>query len=520
MASLLEDMAAVALECRETHISWVFLTLAEVYKLKKPVELGFLDFRTLAQRKHACEAEVRLNSRLAPGVYLGVVPIRRSTDGCHRINGEGEIVEWAVHMRRLSDEERADQRLARNALGGTAIDAIAEHLARFHRGAVSDERIAALGSPDAIGHNVEENFQQMADAITDYVAPEEAREIQRWQRGFLAEHRALFEERVRRGHVRDGHGDLRLEHVYLGKGGELTVLDCIEFNDRFRFGDTCADIAFLSMDLAWHGSVRLSERLLAAYAREANDFDLYALVDFYEGYRAFVRGKICHFLVVDAAAPLETRERARSEARRYFMLALSTDRRALLGPAVVAVGGLIASGKSTIANALGSQMSAPVVDADRTRKHMLGVEAVAKVHEAAWHGAYSVEFTEEVYAEVFRRAGVVLASGRPVVIDASFRSAALRDRARQLAREHGVPFRFVECRASAEVCKARLRVREQTRGVSDGRLAIFDDFAARFEPVSELEPGEHVIVDATLPLPDTLATLASRIAVWPAGLDG
>ncbi|MEO8801137.1 MAG: kinase, partial [Polyangiaceae bacterium] len=396
----------VALE--ETHISWVFVLDRDVFKVKKPVDLGFLDFSTIDKRKAACDAEARLNARLAPQVYRGVVAVRRGEDGRAQIGGDGEVLDWAVHMHRLPDARRADNLLARNELSGEDIDVIAERIATFHEKARVDEETTAFGKVEVIRENIEENFAQTRTSLGAYVTPENAAEIVRWQTAFVCDHESLFEERALKGHVRDGHGDLRLEHIYLD-APTPTIIDCIEFNDRFRYADVCADIAFLSMDLAAKGRVDLSERLLAHYARASNDFDLYALVDFYESYRAFVRGKISVMLASNDAVSWEARSRAAADARRYFLLALAADRRSVLMPSVVAVGGIIASGKSTIATHIGAEMSAPVIDADRTRKAMLGVEAEHPVHEGAWQGAYDPAFSDRVYAEVLRRAAVVLA---------------------------------------------------------------------------------------------------------------
>ena len=274
------------------------------------------------------------------------------------------------------------------------------------------------------------------------------------------------------------------------------------------------------MDLAAHGRVDLAERLLATYAREADDYDLYSVVDFYESYRAFVRGKVASMLANDEGADPTTRGRAALDARRYFLLALSSDRQALLRPAVVAVGGVIASGKSAIANRLSAELSAPVIETDRTRKSVLGVNALRPLHEPAWSGPYSPAFSDRVYDELFRRAGVVLASGRPVVLDASFRSAPLRRMARDLAKAHGVPFRFIECRATPEVCRERLAERARQRTVSDGRLAIFDEFCARYEPVVELGADEHLVLDTTKPIEASLETLRQSLETWPRGLVG
>jgi aminoglycoside phosphotransferase family enzyme/predicted kinase len=505
-----------SVELVETHISWVMLLDRDVFKVKKPVNLGFVDFRTRKQRRAACEAEVLLNRRLAPDVYLGTVAVRRGEDGRARMGGSGPIVDWAVHMRRLPDEARADHLLAGGELSPGDVDAIATRLAAFHAECPSNDVTRTFGGVPVIERNVEENFEQTRAVLPLYLAPEESSELLRWQRAFLRAHGPLFEKRATEGFVRDGHGDLRLEHVYL-ENGRVTVLDCIEFNDRLRFADVCADVAFLSMDLAAHDRVDLAERLLAVYAREANDFDLYALVDFYASYRAFVRGKIAAMVAADPTIEQPARDRVSREARRYFLLGLSADRRSLLAPAVVAVGGIIASGKSTIAQRIGAEMGAPVIDADRTRKAMLGVEPTTRIAEQPWSGAYDPEFTESVYREVLRRAEVVLESGRPVVLDASFRSASMRAAARELAARHGVPFRHVECRVPADVARARLVERERRGGVSDGRLAIFDAFCERFEAARELPEDEHRVVDTTLPPEANVQQLRSYLDMWPPG---
>jgi aminoglycoside phosphotransferase family enzyme/predicted kinase len=525
MGSIREDlmrpgalpMQGEPIVCIETHISWVFLGATEAWKVKKPVNFGFLDFRTLAARKEACEAEVRLNGRLTAGVYLGVVPVTRGADGLHRIEGEGEVVDWAVRMRRVADTLRADLRLARGDLSSEMVDRIAERLAQFHAEAPNEARIAAFGRPSAIKESIVENFAQTRQVVEGYLTPEKASEVESWQTSFLALHEALFEERVRMGRIREGHGDLRLEHVYIEDSGELTILDCIEFNERFRFVDVCADLAFLSMDLAWHGRVDLAERLIASYAREADDYDLFTMIDFYESYRAYVRAKIATFLQADPAVPWDVQARARDDARRYFLLALSANRRTLLPPALVAVGGVIATGKSTVAEWIASELGAPIVDSDRTRKHLVGVEPTQHMNDAAWTGAYDPAFTKQVYREILRRAEVVLASGRAVVIDASFRSRAMRQEVRSLAARLGVPFKLVECRADASICRQRLEQRARGTSVSDGRLAVFDEFVASFEAMDELVAAEHVVLDTSLPRESTLSSLREALAFWPRG---
>ena len=508
-----------AVQLVETHISWVFLLEHDVFKVKKPVHLGFLDFTTAEKRRIACDAEVRLNARLAPQVYRGVVPITIGSDGHARVDGDGRVVDWAVHMVRVPDRFRADHMLAVNELSPEAVDRIAARLVAFHADCRSDAETARFGSAEVLAANLEENFAQTRRTLDTYLAPAESDELRRWQRATLRGHAARFARRAAAGRVRDGHGDLRLEQIYVA-GDELLILDCIEFNERFRFADVCADVAFLSMDLATHGRVDLAEHLLAAYARESNDFDLYSVVDFYESYRAFVRGKVCAMLALDEGAGADARRRAGKDARRFFLKALTADRPPLLMPMVVAIGGVIATGKSTVAERVGAMLSAPVVSSDRTRKSMLHVEATQRLEEPGWSGAYARAVTDDVYREVLRRAEVVLASGRPVVLDASFRSAASRKAAKDLAFRYGAPFRFVECRAEAAVCRARLVTRAMARGVSDGTNAIFDDFAAHYEPVLELPPTEHVVLETSRPLEQSIKTLAAALGSWPARLVG
>lgn len=511
MAKLKADLETAGFELIETHISWVFLGPEEVFKVKRPVDLGFLDFTTLEKRRAACDAELRLNRRLAPKVYLDVVPITVDASGRHRIAGEGATVEWAVRMRRLAIETRADVLLRDGRLTPANIDTLAAKIAQFHESARCDEETSEHGDVRAIRKNVEENFEQTRASIGEYLTPKEAREIEAWQLRALR-NEAPFVARVTAGRVRDGHGDLRLEHVYFESDGSISIIDCIEFNDRFRYADVCADIAFLSMDLAWHGRVDLAERFLARYARESNDYGLYSVVNFYESYRAFVRGKVASLLAADAEASLEARQRARREARRYFVLALAFERPPLVPPQVVAVGGLIAAGKSRTSATIGELLAAPVLSSDRTRKQLMDRKPSERLPGDAWSGAYSPNVTEAVYQELLRLADVVLESGRPVVLDASFRTAALRETVRGLANEHGVPFVLVECSAPRAVILDRLLERESGGPhESDAKAGLLDDFEKRFEPIEELAPSEHLRLDTSQSFDEVRAQLREKL---------
>lgn len=517
MATVVNTLQNRGFELIETHISWVLLSADTVFKIKKPVNLGFLDFSTLEKRRQACEAEVKLNARLAPNVYRGVVAVTQTEGGPLELGGSGAVVEFAVEMTRLPDARRGDVLLDCNALGLDAVDELARTLAHFHASMPTSSAISAFGAPQAILRNVVENFDQTRSSVLEHVTEAEAAELRSKQDSFVETHRELLERRMFAGRVRDGHGDLRLEHVYFLDDGP-TIIDCIEFSERFRYQDVCADVAFLSMDLSRLGRVDLAERLLASYARFSGDYELYRLVDFYEAYRAHVRAKVASLVLSDSEASSGARLHASAEARRHYLLALSAGRESLLRPAVVAVGGIIGSGKSTIAEVVSRLMAAPVVDADRTRKSMLGMDATQAAPEAPWSGAYAPELTERVYEEVLQRATHVLSSGRPVLLDASFRSAQFRRAARELAKAHGVPFFFLETQAPRELCLDRLRTREREGSVSDGRAALYDDFVARWEPVTEIGAPEHVIVDTRLDLEENAALLKEVVPTWPGGL--
>ena len=497
MSQLVSDLQDAGFQLIETHISWVFIGQDEVFKVKRPVDFGFLDFSTLAKRRAACEAEFELNQRLAPSVYLGVVPISLDDRGRHQLNAQGEPVDWAVHMRRLPDEGRADILLQSGDLTGARIDALAAHLAEFHERARCDDETRRHGSVRVIRANVEENFAQTADCIEQYLSASQAAEIRKWQLQTL-EQEELFEARIRSERVRDGHGDLRLEHVYFLENESIAVIDCIEFNERFRYADVCADIAFLSMDLTWHGRADLAERFLAQYARHANDYDLYSVVNFYESYRAFVRGKISALVEKDPSMPAAVRERAHRDARRYFLLSLAFERPPATAPALIAVGGMIASGKSTVAQQLAELLSAPVLSSDRTRKQLMGKAATESIAGEAWTGAYAAETTQATYDELWRQAELILASGRPVIVDASFRSREMREAARDLAGRQNAAFLMLECVAPKAVLFQRLRARE-TAGPqeSDARSELLEEFQKNFEPIRELAGKEHLRIDST-----------------------
>lgn len=305
----------------QTHISIVFVADAFVYKIKKPVNFGFLDFSTLERRQYYCHREVELNRRLSRDLYVDVLPV--TLDGrSHTLRGTmGDPVDYAVRMRRIPDERLMKSLFARGEITDTHLRQIAEVVAGFHTGAATTSEIAAFGAPERFRINTDENFEQISRYIGITISENQFRPLKDWTENFYETNRGLFVHRVARGRIRDCHGDLHMEHICLTDA--LPIFDCIEFNDRFRYSDTIADIAFLLMDLEYHGGTDLSATLWRYYKDLAHEEEADDLLTFYKVYRAVVRGKVHGFQVDDASIRGEDEERAIRTARKYFQLAAS-----------------------------------------------------------------------------------------------------------------------------------------------------------------------------------------------------
>ena len=313
-----EDVSVI-----HTHISIVFVADSFVYKVKKPVNFGFLDFSTLEKREFYCHQEVVLNRRLAKDLYLGVVPVH--FDGRRHIlgPGEGDVVEYAVKMKRIPEDRLMDHVFDRGEVDEQSLVDIAGVLARFHSTAETSPKIAEYGKPEQFKINTDENFEQVDKYQDVTIKKEEFFALRKWTGLFYTRFHSLFFDRISQGRVRDCHGDLHMEHVCLTPG--LPIFDCIEFNERFRYSDTIADIAFLLMDLEYHGGYGEAQTLWKAYKSLAKEEDeeIDNLLTFYKVYRAFVRGKVNSFQLDDRTMGPEEKKKAIDTASRYFRLAYS-----------------------------------------------------------------------------------------------------------------------------------------------------------------------------------------------------
>jgi aminoglycoside phosphotransferase family enzyme len=302
----------------ETHISLLFLTGNHVYKVKKPVDFGFLDFTSLEKRRYFCEQEVMLNRRLSPDIYLGVVKITRDRDRLS-LDGRGEVEEYAVKMKQIPEELLMDKLLEKGQVNQGMMEALSEKLVRFYSSADTNETIKSFGRPERVKQDTDENFEQTQKYV-DVVIPKKIfEEIRKRTNKFFITQQKLFLQRIASDRIRDCHGDLRLEHIFWGK--EISIFDCIEFNQRFRYTDVAADMAFLAMDLDYHGREDLSEHLIRAYIEKSGDQELLSMLNFYKCYRAYVRGKVESFRLDDLNIPEEEKKEALQRAQKYFDLA-------------------------------------------------------------------------------------------------------------------------------------------------------------------------------------------------------
>jgi len=303
----------------QTHISYLFLCGDLVYKVKKPVDFGFLDFTTLEQRGFFCQQEVSLNKRFSPDVYLGVVPISLVGDS-FRLGDETAVIEYAVKMRRINEEHMLYRLLQAGRAGPETMQRIGRHLAMAYAAIPGDEKSRAFGTLDVIATNVKENFAQTRHYLGGPVTKEVFASIERWSLSFMQAKRALFEQRMAQGRIKDCHGDLHLQHICV-EGEHIYIFDCIEFNERFRFGDVASDVAFLAMDLDFNDYPDLGRIFVDAYAAAAADLTLSEVLPFYKVYRAYVRAKVTSFLLDDAALDEKAREEVLRQAKQYYDLA-------------------------------------------------------------------------------------------------------------------------------------------------------------------------------------------------------
>ena len=495
-----------AIQVEETHISKVFLTGKFVYKIKKPVDFGFLDYTTLEKRHYYCKQEVLLNNRLSEDVYLDVVPVTEERTG-YVLDGSGEPVEYAVKMRQLAKERTMLHLLRRGDFSPKMLRDLVQILVRFYEKTDKGPAIDVMGSRELIWVNIEEDFVQTNPFVSTVLDKVQFSDVHRRVRNFLNTRAELFDRRVKSGCIRDCHGDLRLGHIYFTDS--LSIIDCIEFNDRFRYGDVASDLAFLAMDLDYNGFAQIGQELLAEYARSADDTDIFLLVDFYKCYRAHVRCKVecLRYGAGDLSAPEAALAKAR--ARSYFELAWKYAD-TFSSQTMWIVCGLSGSGKSTIAAELGKLMNLKCYRSDVVRKRLFGLSPEEQVVVPFGESIYTPTASEKTYEKLLLEGQKHLSRGRSVILDATFGRLQHRKLARSLAEEMEANVIFIECRCEQALLRQRLTSREEQKSVSDARLQHLDAQSRAFEPFDELGDSIHLPIGTEQPLHQCVHEILSK----------
>jgi uncharacterized protein len=471
---------------RQTHISDLFFAGELVYKIKKNVRYSFLDYSTLARRKYFLQEELRLNRRLAPSVYLGILPISHDDYGW-QLGSDAHPAEYTLVMRRLPEKRMLDYLLERGQVTPRMMAALAEVLAPFHSEAASSRRIRARGYPSRIREVWTNNLADIDPFVGRTIDGGTLAAIRAFGGRFLDEHADLMLRRVGQGRTREVHGDLHCEHVCFAPEG-IQIFDCVEFSSQLRYCDVASEVAFLLMDLEARGGKEQGRQFLRRYLELAEDSELPELLPFYQCYRALVRGKVFSLISEEESA-----------AARYFDLAYSATWQDAK-PFVVMICGLTGGGKSTLARALGRRLGAPVINSDVVRKGIAGTSN-RRTRVAYAEGIYSPSMTGRAYRKMTEEAERHLAAGAGVILDATFQKAAQRSAVFEAAERRGAPVAIIHCHSREGLIRERLARRtEAGNDISDGAWPVYLKQKNLFEPFAE--SSNYFALDTEPPVAD------------------
>jgi aminoglycoside phosphotransferase family enzyme/predicted kinase len=483
------DHGPINVELTQTQMSYVFLTGDYAFKIKKPVDLGYLDYTSLDNRHFFCNRELDLNRRLAPDVYLEVIPVVESGRQI-RIGGEGTIRDYAVKMKQLPRDRMMDSLLINEQVTEDMVVTVAGKLADFHNNAESTEEIGAFGDITAIRENTDENFTQTIKYIGQSISSTHFNKINSYTSSFLEMNTSLFRKRVKEQRIKDCHGDLHAAHICFDNG--IDIYDCIEFNDRFRYCDVASEVAFLAMDLDRYSRADLSKSFTDAYIESSGDKELSGLLPFYKCYRAYVRGKVESFKLDDPQIP--DKDAVLAAAQRYFSLSNWYCREK---PILVIIVGLVGTGKTAVARSLERSLGLPVISSDIVRKELAGIPPTEHRYDRFESGIYTDAFSDLTYDTMFNQARDLLSQGRSVVLDATFSRLASREQAIRIAEKTNSDIIAVECVLDEEVVKSRLERRLHEETASDAGWDIYEIQKQTFDRVTEFGPEDHVVIDTS-----------------------
>ncbi len=468
------------IELIETHISWLILTGEYAYKIKKPVNFGFLDFTTLAKRQHFCEEELRLNQRLAPDIYQNIIAIGGSdTAPVFACENPDEVIEYAVQMRQFKTDQRLDLLLLNQRFESSWIDTLAEQVAEFHSRIPIVAQDSPWGEADTIWDVVSDNFQHITDTISELDDWHKVQELAHFTAQQFRKLTPLIQQRKAEGHVRECHGDLHLANITL-YNNELRLFDCIEFNLQFRWIDTISDLAFLLMDLEANGEFRWANRCLNRYLEVCGDYPALPLLNFYKAYRSMVRAKVS---VLGGMRDLPT-------LRRYLRLTDYYARKPK--PTLFLMHGVSGSGKSHLSQQLVDQTDTIRIRSDVERKRLFR-ELSLKGEKIDLYGP---KMNAHTFNHLFDTSAGLLHHGYSVIVDATFIRQRTRQSYIELANKLGISIRIISCSCEQKLIEARLKRREiEGSDASDADITVMQEQRQHQQPLTPEEEALTVVVE-------------------------
>jgi aminoglycoside phosphotransferase family enzyme/predicted kinase len=481
----------------QTHVSYVLLTGDYAYKLKKPVNFGFLDFSNLEKRQYFCHEELRLNQRGAGELYLEVVPITLTGEQYH-LGGTGEAVEYAVKMRQFPQETLFSELFASGKLQESYLEELGRVVAQYHAEAVTNDYIRSFGEVSQVRLAIDENYQQAQNYIGGPQTQEQFEETKQYTDNFFVQHPELFKSRIDNNYICECHGDLHLRNIALWHD-KIMLFDCIEFNEPFRFVDVMYDVAFTVMDIEARGRKDLGNAFLNAYLEQTGDWEGLQVLPLYLSRQAYVRAKVSSFLLDDPNIPDAVKEESAKTAAAYYRQAWEYTKPQQ--GKLILMSGLSGAGKSTTAKDLARKLNAVHLRSDAVRKHLAGIPLL----ERGGDEIYTPEMTEKTYSRLLAL-GIILANqGWSVILDAKYDRQDLRSAAISQATQHQLPIHIINCSAPVEVLTQRLL--QRTGDIADATADLLASQIKQFEPFTGQEQPYLTVVNTTEPLEAQLSAL-------------
>jgi aminoglycoside phosphotransferase family enzyme/predicted kinase len=443
----------------ETHISWVLIGKNTVYKIKKPVDFGFLDYSTLSKRLEFCQKEIELNSRLTKNMYLGISKIVLK-NGDIDIDKEGEVIDYAVKMKKIPQDRMMNLLIEEDKIKPQYMENLAKIIANFHKKSKTDSYISNFGTVESNKQNTDENFEQTESGIGEYLTKFQYNTIKDYTNNFYTNNQILFQKRIKSKKIRECHGDMYSRNICIVSNDEIYIYDCIEFNERFRYSDVASDVAFLLMDLENYGRYDFSKIFLDNYIKYSNDNDMLNIIDFYKIYRAYVRGKIAFFM------------QNKAEANGYFDLAFGYLPKEYK-PKLYIMCGLTGSGKSYIAEKLSNKIDAEIISSDETRKELMGMKPLDKDLSDFNQGIYSKDITKQVYQKMIDNAYKLAKNGKNVILDATYLLDEQRENVADSFKRLNIKPTIIFVDVDDKTALEHFKKRKKEKSASDGRYEIY-----------------------------------------------